>query len=116
MLHNLEGQYGYILSLDFSLSGDQLAISSRDCSCYIWDLSNRLTIEEIMDHRQATTSISYSKYNLATASKDGSFILYDPRDEYKMVRKIERLPDSVTNVSLSPDGKYLVVGLSNSVI
>jgi len=51
MLHNLEGQYGYILSLDFSLSGDQLAISSRDCSCYIWDLSNRLTIEEIIDHR-----------------------------------------------------------------
>ncbi|KAL4489095.1 hypothetical protein ABPG73_005582 [Tetrahymena malaccensis] len=116
LLHNLEGQYGYILSIAFSPCNEKLAISSRDYSCYVWDLDNRLVEEELFNHRQAVTTCSYSSQYLVTGSRDQSFILHDIKNNYKLARKIENLPASVTNCSLSPDGKYLIIGLQNSLV
>ncbi|EAR91599.2 NACHT domain protein (macronuclear) [Tetrahymena thermophila SB210] len=116
LLHNLEGQYGYILSIAFSPCNEKLAISSRDYSCYVWNLDTRLVEEELFNHRQAVTTCSYSSQYLVTGSRDQSFILHDIKNDYKLARKIENLPASVTNCSLSPDGKYLIIGLQNSLI
>ncbi|KAL4489273.1 hypothetical protein ABPG72_006337 [Tetrahymena utriculariae] len=116
LLHNLEGQYGYILSIAFSPCNEKLAISSRDYSCYVWNLDTRLVEEELFNHRQAVTTCSYSSQYLVTGSRDQSFILHDIKNSYKLARKIEYLPAPVTNCSLSPDGKYLIIGLQNSLI
>jgi len=82
MIHNLEGQYGYILSLSFSTDSLKLAITSRDCSCYVWNVADRLLEKEIIDHKQAATSLSYAQDILVTVSKDCSFILYDSANDF----------------------------------
>lgn len=105
-----------MLSLAFSPDSQHLAITSRDASTYVWNVDNRLTEVELFDHKQAVTAVSYSQTYMATASKDKSFSIYDRNDGYKLLNRIDKLPDTVNAARLSPDGKYLVIAYPNSIM
>lgn len=114
-LYTLSDASDGLTSLAYSPSGDKLAAAGYDKTIYVWQLGEEdgHLLHSLIADEDSVLSLAWSHdgKTLVTASSDGSIRFRDPDLNLKGV--VDRQPDWVQSVDLSPDGKWLAAGRYN---
>lgn len=114
-LYTLSDASDGLTSLAFSPAGDELAAAGYDKTIYIWQLGDEdgHLLHSLIADEDSILSLAWSHdgKTLVTASSDSSIRFRDINLDLKGV--IERQPDWVGSLDVSPDGKWLAAGRYN---
>jgi WD40 repeat protein len=114
-LYTLSDASDGLTTLAYSPSGDKLAAGGYDKTIYVWQLGNDdgHLLHSLIADEDSVLSLAWSRdgETLVTASSDGSIRFRDPNLNLKGV--VDRQPDWVQSIDVSPDGKWLAAGRYN---
>jgi len=117
-LYTLSDSSDGLTSIAFSPAGDQLAAAGYDKTIYVWRLGDedgRLGQSLIADQDSMLALVwSPDGKMIVTASSDGSIRFRNPKLDLMGV--IDRQPDWVEALAISPDGKWLAAGRYNGTL
>ena len=118
-LYTLGDALDGLTSIAFSPSGKRIAAGGYDKTIWIWDLAadgGNLTHSLIADE-DSILSIEWSPdgKEIVTSSSDGSIRVRDATT-LDPIRVIDKQPDWVEALSLSPDGHWLAAGRWNGTV
>ncbi len=117
-LLTLSGHTGVVYAAVFSPDGSHLATSGADNTARVWDAKTGREILKLFGHGEGiigglfvgVLAVAYSPdgKQLATAGADGNTILWDAVSG-EQLDLFSNNGIGITNLSFSPDGKFLVV-------
>jgi WD40 repeat protein len=114
-LYTLSDASDGLTSLAYSPSGNKLAAAGYDKTIYIWQLGDEdgHLLHSLIADEDSQLSLAWSRdgKTIITASADGSIRFRDANLDLKGV--VDRQPDWVEAIDLSPDGKWLAAGRYN---
>ena len=117
-LYTLSDASDGLTSLAYSPSGDEVAAAGYDKTIYVWQLGDddgHLLHSLIADEDSLLSLVwSHDGKTLITASSDGSIRFRDPNLDLKGV--VERQPDWVDALDVSPNGEWLAAGRYNGSV
>ncbi len=90
--------------------------TDADKTVKVWDVVRRRKVRELFGHTGAVTGAAFSPDGslLATASRDGTVRIWDPRDGTELRAIREGAP--VTAVAFSPNGRQVATGDGNGAV
>ena len=99
---------GGINELDFSKDGRSIAVASEDKFLSLIEFRKNDPIRRIEQHYYGINAVKFSPDSsyLITGGKDNYIHLFN--SEGKHIKKIDKLENPITSLSLTPDGKILV--------
>jgi WD40 repeat protein len=107
-----------LTSVAYSPTGDRVAAVGYDKTIYVWDLTDadgHLSQSLIADEDSLLALVwSPDGKTIVTASSDGSIRFRDTNLE--LLGVIDRQPDWVEALAISPDGKWLAAGRFNGTL
>ena len=116
-LYTLSDASDGLTGLAFSPAGDQVAAAGYDKTIYVWKLGEddgRLEQSLIADE-DGVLAVAWSRDGrIVTASSDGSIRFRNSKLELQGM--VDRQPDWVDALGLSPDGKHLAAGRYNGTL
>jgi len=114
-LYTLSDASDGLTTLAFSPAGDKLAAAGYDKTIYIWQLGEEdgHLLHSLIADEDSVLSLAWSRDGeiLVTASSDGSIRFRDP--DLNLKGMVDRQPDWVQSLDISPDGKWLAAGRYN---
>ena len=114
-LYTLSDASDGLTTLAYSPAGDRLAAAGYDKTIYVWKLGEEDggLLHSLIADEDGVLSLAWSRdgETLVTASSDGSIRFRDPDLNLKGV--VDRQPDWVQTLDISPDGKWLAAGRYN---
>jgi WD40 repeat protein len=117
-LYTLSDALDGLTGLAYSPSGDQVAAAGYDKTIYVWSLSadeGRLGRSLIADEDSLLALVwSPDGKTIVTASADGAINFRDTKLD--LVAAIDRQPDWVDALDMSPDGRWLAAGRYNGTL
>ena len=117
-LYTLSDALDGLTGLAYSPSGAQLAAVGYDKTVYVWDLDaqeGHLSQSLIADEDSLLALVwSPDGKIIVTASSDGSIRFRDTK--LNLIGAIDRQPDWVDTLDMSPDGKWLAAGRYNGTL
>lgn len=117
-LYTLSDALDGLTGLAYSPSGDQVAAAGYDKTIYVWALSaeeGRLSRSLIADEDSLLALVwSPDGKTIVTASADGSINFRNTKLD--LVAAIDRQPDWVDALDISPDGRWLAAGRYNGTL
>jgi WD40 repeat protein len=120
-IRQFEGHRSWVWSLSFSPDGKELASTGVDGTIKLWDLNEReprFTIDTGSGFRKNGVSwLTYSRdgRELITSEDGGTLRVWD-RATGKQIRSVKVGQSNAWQPALSPDGRYLVAGVDESMV
>ncbi len=116
---HMSGYEGKVKSLSFDCSSRWLATSGGQDAC-LWDCAGEGPEgrEPVMlPHPARTSLVAFQNTHslLATASEDGSVMVWSP-ERKQPLRATIRMPNAATKLVWSPDDKYLAIGSEQGAV
>ena len=115
----LRGHKGWIRDLEFSPDGKQLASASADNTVKLWDTDNGVLRKSLEGHEHWAMRVDYSPDGdlIVSTSEDGKVRVWDSKTGELLSTiwsNVELEPGYLydTDAVFSPDGKFLIVDLS----
>jgi WD40 repeat protein len=117
-LYTLSDALDGLTSIAFSPSGDQVAAAGYDKTIYIWRLAedDGHLIQSLIADEESLLALAWSRDGkmIVTASADGSIRFRDSKLD--MIGVVDKQPDWVEALDISPDGKWLAAGRYNGTL
>src|SRR6266567_1190174 len=117
-LYTLSDASDGLTSLAYSPSGEQVAAAGYDKTIYIWRLAadDGHLSQSLISDQDSLLSLVWSPDGkvIVSASTDGSIRFRDTKLD--LLGVIDRQPDWVEALALSPDGKWLAAGRYNGTL
>jgi WD40 repeat protein len=102
-----------ITTVAFHPSGDQLVAGGADKTIWIWNLTAKggSLAQSILAHEDTILSLLYSPdgKTIISTSADRTIKVWDAAT-FNLVKVLEKQPDWVQAVAISPDGRWLAAG------
>jgi WD40 repeat protein len=116
---HMSGYEGKVKHLSFDHTGRWLATSGGHDAC-VWDCSGagpEGRAPAMLPHDSMVCAVAYQRRHglLATASDDGTFVLWSP-ERQQPLRATVRMPAAPTRLSWSPDDRFLAIGSAKGVV
>lgn len=97
-------------SVAWSRSGNICAVGSSTGCVQLWDVNKLQLLHEYKGHTKTVHSMAWTSKLIATASKDKTIHLLDPRAGKKHIMEPYRSTEPLCSVKWSPDGQHLAGG------
>ena len=116
---HMSGYEGKVKHLSFDHTGRWLATSGGHDAC-VWDCSGAGRVGRapaMLPHDSMVCAVAFQRRHglLATASDDGTFVLWSP-ERQQPLRATVRMPATPTRLSWSPDDRFLAIGSAKGVV
>ncbi len=117
--HRLKGHKKKITTVDVSPEGI-IATGSEDKKVFLWDITKGSIIKSLDAHGSDVTKVSFSASGdkLASGGKDGKVNLWDGKTGalIKPMVDTDTRAGAIQNLSISPDGRYVLAANTNGKI
>jgi WD40 repeat protein len=111
-LYTLSDALDGLTSIAFSPSGDQVVAAGYDKTIYVWQLGadDGHLVQSLIADQDSLLALAWSPdgKTIVTASADGSIRFRNPKLD--LVAVIDKQPDWVEALDISPDGTWLAAG------
>lgn len=108
-IHALREHQGAVSALAFRSDSQLLASTSEDGQLIIWNLSKGEAAKKLKAHNGGITALHYHRDgHILTAGRDRAVKVFKPDFGEKF--SVKNLPEIITAVALSPNGKHLFAG------
>ncbi len=103
--------------IDFTPTGDQIAISSREGTIYKWDIENKKRLEPFVGHKEFIWSVKYSSdgKRLVSGSSDKTARVWDVETSKEIATLPLREKSTLMYIAFSPCGRYIAGGMHREI-
>lgn len=100
----------FVTALAFSDNGQYLASGSFDRTIHVQNIATMKTLKPLRAHASVVTQIIFlNQQRLISADKEGGLIVWDISTS-KVIKRLSKVPDDITSMTVSDDFKFLFVG------
>lgn len=104
-----------VTSVNWSASGDSLAIGTEKGKLYIYDTSSFTLMFTMSNHSSRIGTLSWNQYLITSGSRDGNIIHHDLRTG-SICSKVYAHRQEICKIKWSPNNDYLVSGGNDNKI
>ncbi len=109
MVASLPHHADFVTAIDFSQNGQWVATGGFDRRVLVTNISSLSQWFRLIGHGSAVTAMKFIEgHRLVTADKDGEIIVWD-YFESKVLKRLKKMFDSVTDLATTPDDRFLFV-------